>query len=149
PRRRQVVGHDRDDRNHRRRCADCGRRGPAREGLLDRSAWGRKERLAARGHTRRPPDAKELLEDTMLHLDWDVKNPRSRRRLQQAAPLLMALAGLFGCTSMLDLGSYEVTGLERCGSVLADLSSDTGNCGTCGSVCPMGAACVSGRCACP
>jgi len=46
--------------------------------------------------------------------------------------------------------SLGQNGCEMCGgTACASLSSDAGNCGTCGNVCPQGTSCLNGACLCP
>lgn len=40
-------------------------------------------------------------------------------------------------------------GLTHCGVLCVDLTTDPGNCGSCGNACPTGASCQNGSCSCP
>jgi hypothetical protein len=68
------------------------------------------------------------------------------RRVLGLAFLFVAFAG--GCTSTLDLDSYQITDQARCGPGLVDLQTDIANCGQCGNACLSGGLCVSGSCTC-
>ncbi len=77
----------------------------------------------------------------------------SRERLGAAIAVALAVAGAGACAPQPPSPCGD--GLAFCQPRSAldpfcvDLSSDRMNCGSCGSVCPLGGSCVAGRCACP
>ncbi len=73
-------------------------------------------------------------------------------RALETAALLACLAGGFGalaaaCGQDASLvGGTCAAGYAQCGNECVDLSTDPGNCGSCGHSCPSGVACVAGSC---
>ena len=71
----------------------------------------------------------------------------SPTRVVLPALLLLAAPALPGCLSSSELQC--ATGTIRCGDTCVQTSTDSNNCGACGSACSGGNVCVGGACVCP